>query len=285
MSDIFISYKREEQEVARRLADAFEAFGWEVWWDPKLRAGEHFDDVIEAALKTSKCVVVLWSRAAVESRYVKDEASQALKFDKLVPVRLDDAEPPFRFQGLHTISLEGWDGSASDPSVQELAGDIAARIGEPALYRPPAGGPGGVAARRSPRRRRIRRLVLVATAAGVACGAPLAAWWYYRSPPPALCEIQVEQLGTLERVAWLEARPAAGAAHGASAGRPLVPQRVPLSPSGRATLEVPDSRQPWRIAMGRAGGATSVVEDIRGCPSGSRLTSSDGEVRIAFTRR
>jgi hypothetical protein len=46
MSDIFISYKREEQPVARKLADALQKKGWSVWWDPKLRAGEHFDDSI-----------------------------------------------------------------------------------------------------------------------------------------------------------------------------------------------------------------------------------------------
>ena len=50
MNDIFISYKREEQGIARKFADALESEGWTVWWDPKLRAGEHFDDVIEKAL-------------------------------------------------------------------------------------------------------------------------------------------------------------------------------------------------------------------------------------------
>jgi hypothetical protein len=47
MSDIFISYKREEQATARKLASALENEGWTVWWDPKLRAGENFDDAIE----------------------------------------------------------------------------------------------------------------------------------------------------------------------------------------------------------------------------------------------
>ena len=37
MSDIFISYKREEQATARKLANALESEGWTVWWDPKLR--------------------------------------------------------------------------------------------------------------------------------------------------------------------------------------------------------------------------------------------------------
>jgi hypothetical protein len=50
MSDIFISYKREEQPKARKLADALDRHGWSVWWDPKLRAGEHFDDAIERSI-------------------------------------------------------------------------------------------------------------------------------------------------------------------------------------------------------------------------------------------
>src|SRR4029450_2598237 len=67
MSDIFISYKREEQATARKLANALETQGWCVWWGPKLRAGERFNDVIEKALKESKCVVVMWSKRSMES--------------------------------------------------------------------------------------------------------------------------------------------------------------------------------------------------------------------------
>jgi hypothetical protein len=47
---IFISYKREEQNTASKLADALEGAGWTVWWDPMLRAGGYFDEVIEKAL-------------------------------------------------------------------------------------------------------------------------------------------------------------------------------------------------------------------------------------------
>ena len=75
MSDIFISYKREEQATARKLANALESEGWTVWWDPKLRAGDHFDDVIEKALNEAKCVIVMWSQLVGELRIYKSRSN------------------------------------------------------------------------------------------------------------------------------------------------------------------------------------------------------------------
>ena len=111
MSDIFISYKREEQATARKLANALESEGWTVWWDPKLRAGEHFDDVIEKALNEAKCVIVMWSNLSVNSEYIKAEATEALEQKKLVPVKIENVSLPFRFKRVQTPSLLDWDGS------------------------------------------------------------------------------------------------------------------------------------------------------------------------------
>jgi MTH538 TIR-like domain (DUF1863). len=124
MSDIFISYKREDQATARKLANALESEGWTVWWDPKLRAGERFNDVIESALNEAKCVVVLWSKRSVQSLYVKDEATHALKRKKLVPVTIEQVELPFRFEELHTPSLLNWDGSKEFSEFRRLVEDI-----------------------------------------------------------------------------------------------------------------------------------------------------------------
>jgi formylglycine-generating enzyme required for sulfatase activity len=129
MSDIFISYKREEQPVARKLANALEGEGWSIWWDPKLRAGEHFDDVIEKALNEAKCVVVLWSERSVQSQYVKDEATYALDRKKLVPVAIEHVNLPFRFRGVQTLNLVGWDGSKDFSEFRRLVDDISAILG------------------------------------------------------------------------------------------------------------------------------------------------------------
>jgi tetratricopeptide (TPR) repeat protein len=135
MSDIFISYKREDQATARKLADALESEGWTVWWDPKLRAGERFNDVIETALNEAKCVIVLWSKRSVESLYVKDEATHALKRKKLVPVTIQQVELPFRFEELHTPSLFDWDGSKDFSEFRRLVEDISAILGPTPMRR------------------------------------------------------------------------------------------------------------------------------------------------------
>ena len=135
MSNTFISYKREEQATARKLAIALESEGWTVWWDPKLRAGERFNDVIEKALKESNCVVVIWSKRSVESQYVKHEANYALKRNKLVPIMIEEVELPFRFEDLHTLSLLDWDGSKDISEFRRLVEDIAAIVGPPATTR------------------------------------------------------------------------------------------------------------------------------------------------------
>jgi TIR domain len=85
--------------------------------------------VIEKALKEAKCVIVLWSKRSVESLYVKDEAMYALDHDKLIPVAIENVSLPFRFRGVHTLSLLGWDGSKDFPEFRKLVDDISAILG------------------------------------------------------------------------------------------------------------------------------------------------------------
>ena len=133
MSDIFISYKREEQQVARRLADALQKKGWSVWWDPKLRVGERFDDAIEEALKDAKSVIVIWSKLSVQSSYVRDEATFALNRNKLVPIQIEEVNLPFRFEGIQSAQLINWDGSDNFPGFKKLIADLKIILGEPSL--------------------------------------------------------------------------------------------------------------------------------------------------------
>ena len=134
MSDIFISYKREEQDKARQLAAALEKQGWSVWWDPKLRAGERFDDVIQQALTDARCVISLLSPPALQSTYVMNETRYALRRNKLIPVVIESVELPFDLEGVHTPSLINWEGDESSGDYNYLLGDIAAILGIPPTH-------------------------------------------------------------------------------------------------------------------------------------------------------
>ena len=129
MSHIFISYKREEQATAQKLAEALQGEGWTVWWDPKIRAGEYVDDVIEKALNEAKCVLVMWSSRSVNSEYVRAEATQALEQKKLIPVMIENVTLPFRFKRIHTGSLIGWNGSRDAIEFRKLVDDVSTILG------------------------------------------------------------------------------------------------------------------------------------------------------------
>ncbi len=77
MADIFISYAREDADVARRLSYLFELEDWSCWWDPQLPLGTDFRPFITAEIKAAHAVVVLRSAASRSSRWVAWEVEQA----------------------------------------------------------------------------------------------------------------------------------------------------------------------------------------------------------------
>lgn len=131
MSDVFISYAREDRDRARLLAEALEAHGWSVWWDRKMVAGQAFDDTIERQLQTAKSVVVLWSRHSIGSEWVRSEAGLASERDVLVPALIDDVKQPLEFRRRHAADLTRWTGDPADLDFQGLCEGIAAKTRVP----------------------------------------------------------------------------------------------------------------------------------------------------------
>ena len=131
MTDVFLSYAREDRERASVLAAALEGQGWSVWWDRKIVAGETFDETIEDQLATASSVVVLWSEHSVGSEWVRNEAGVASERDVLVPVLLDEVKLPLEFRRRQTVDLIRWKGDASDREFQALVEGIAAKTRTP----------------------------------------------------------------------------------------------------------------------------------------------------------
>lgn len=113
MADIFLSYARADQPRVEKLASALEEAGYSLWWDRHLRGGHQFSEDIEAAIADAKAVLVVWSKDAVKSEWVRDEAAYGRDHDKLVPVRIDDTLPPLGYRQRHAIDLNGPDAMAA----------------------------------------------------------------------------------------------------------------------------------------------------------------------------
>ena len=135
MGDIFLSYAREDQHKAQRLAAIFRERGWDVWWDDELVPGDTWDATIQDALATSKCVVVLWSAQSVQSEWVRVEAHEAKNRNLLVPALLDSCRIPLAFTLRQTVSLKDWDGSEDHPALRRLVQAVTRKLGGAAVDR------------------------------------------------------------------------------------------------------------------------------------------------------
>ena len=140
MSDIFLSYAREDKGKAAALAKVLADQGWSVWWDKTIPPGQSFDKVIETALNSAKCVIVLWSANSVASDWVKTEAAEGLGRKILVPVLIEDVTIPLEFRRIQAANLTDWDFSADHPELDTVFNTISDLI-----PRKPPARPGGEA--------------------------------------------------------------------------------------------------------------------------------------------
>jgi hypothetical protein len=61
-----------------------------VWWDDRLESSGEFEVQIRTALSTARAVVVIWTKAAVQSSWVRAEADEAFRARKLVHVKTSE---------------------------------------------------------------------------------------------------------------------------------------------------------------------------------------------------
>ena len=127
-SEVFVSYATADRERVQTLVHALEGEGLQVWWDRDIAYGESFHKVIEQALNDAECVIVAWTNHAVASEWVVNEASDARKRNRLVPVMLESVRPPLEFRHLQTADLSAWQGDASDPQFAGLRRAVSAML-------------------------------------------------------------------------------------------------------------------------------------------------------------
>ena len=169
---LFLSYSRNDREVAEQLAERLEQAGHTVWWDALIEGGANFSSAIRKALDAADVVIVLWSESAIESDWVHDEAAQGRDRHRLLPLSVDGSQPPLGFRQYQVIDLSRWRGDPEAPEIAAILRAVAITAGQTVAPAPP----------RSALKRRgagaSRRQVLIGAGAGtlVAGSGALIAW-------------------------------------------------------------------------------------------------------------
>jgi TolB-like protein len=172
---VFVSYARADEKAAKAVIDLLDRAGFRVWWDGLIPGGERFGTLISKALEGARAVVVLWSRQAIDSAWVQDEASWARDRHRLVPLSLDGSEPPLGFRQFQCIDISKGGAKAGNPAMQRALDAVAEVMGRAPVEAPPASiGP-----------RLDRRAALAAGAAVAVAGGGFAAWKWLLSPGTA----------------------------------------------------------------------------------------------------
>jgi hypothetical protein len=108
---LFVSYARANSKDVLPVIEGAKAQGRTFWIDTQgLTAGQGWAGEIVRAIKTTRGVVVMCSKAAFESDHVKREIYLADRYrKKLTPVFIEQAEPPedfeYFFAGVQQLKL------------------------------------------------------------------------------------------------------------------------------------------------------------------------------------
>ena len=109
MSGLFLSYSRADRALADQIIRGLRAVGVAVWWDEDMR-GVDWQMELEHRISELAGVMVIWTPHSLNSNPVRDEARLGLETDKLVNVLSGIPKPPFPYDRINGLPVDGWTG-------------------------------------------------------------------------------------------------------------------------------------------------------------------------------
>ncbi len=127
MPKIFISHSNKDSEISSKLADFLRRDGAEVWIDStRISGGDSLPDAIGKGIDWCDTFILIWSKSAKNSRYVKMEWKCAFNIDKrIIPCVIDDGKLPTFLSHLLYIDFKDF-----EKGYLRLAGDLKLTIKE-----------------------------------------------------------------------------------------------------------------------------------------------------------
>lgn len=102
MSEVFVSYGRRDEPLAKRIVESLRERGHRVWRNEELPAHRPYVDVIAEPLNAAKAVVVLWYMSGeTEQEYFSDGISENITTDlsKVSALAVTARNTAFTFKG------------------------------------------------------------------------------------------------------------------------------------------------------------------------------------------
>lgn len=135
MSDVFISYKREDKARVETLYTLLLDLDVNVWFDAGIEVGDEWERKIYQQIDAAQAMIVCWTFAAVASHWVVREAKIGLERNMLAPVKLEPVALVPPFHTLQAADLSKWDGAPDDPECQKLLFTLEHLLGRKNLAR------------------------------------------------------------------------------------------------------------------------------------------------------
>lgn len=135
MSDVFLSYKREDRARVDTLNALLVDLDLDVWYDAGLEVGVEWERRILDEAEHTKAMIVCWTFAACSSHWVMREAEIGRRRGVLVPVMLAPSAPVPPFDTLQAADLTQWDGAPDHPEIQKVLLKLEQLVGRKNLAR------------------------------------------------------------------------------------------------------------------------------------------------------
>ncbi len=114
LSQVFVSYKREQIEFAQPLESKLKEAGFDVWMDRDIPAGTEWRNTIDEEIRKSIALIVIMTPEAKESEYVTYEWAFAygagVRVIPLIHIRPEALHPRLTtLQYIHSSDPQRWD--------------------------------------------------------------------------------------------------------------------------------------------------------------------------------
>jgi hypothetical protein len=123
LSGVFLSYSRGDRALAAQVTARLRSLGIEVWWDEDM-PGVDWQFELERQINELAAVLVLWTPLSVGSMNVRDEARLGQQINKLVNGLSGVPAPPFPFDRINGLPLDGLRDGAPHPGWTRLVKTI-----------------------------------------------------------------------------------------------------------------------------------------------------------------